>query len=122
MMTYEEIELALIEKFGLPIGRGRNRVVFYDEITDTVVKAPMRDAGCFGNEHEARTSSSKYEPRAAARLDERLSAEFGRPILRMEYVKHTGWSKEPDWTWSVDCGQVGVTRDGRLVAYDWERY
>jgi len=40
----------------------------------------------------------------------------------MEHVEHVGWSDELDWTWSIDCGQVGRTKDGRLVAYDWEQF
>lgn len=106
-----------MKKFGQPVGCGRHRIVFRDG--DTVVKFPTQESGAFANEHEANTNN---ELCAKAWIDEELTKEFGQPVLRMEYVTHVGWSKKPDWTWSVDCGQVGRTKDGRLVAYDWDPY
>jgi len=48
------------------------------------------------------------------------------PIVFMEYVKWatTKEIKEklgyyPDWIGYVDCGQVGFTKSGRLVAFDY---
>lgn len=29
------------------------------------------------------------------------------------------FGRVPDWVSSVDCGQVGVNRKGKLVAYDY---
>ncbi len=103
--------------FGEPIGEGRHRVVFRDG--ETVLKFPTKNSGIHANEQEARF---KDDHLARADIDEEFTDKTGVPILRMEYVTHTGWSKEADWTWSIDCGQVGLTADGRLVAYDWDIY
>jgi len=104
--------------FGPKIGWGRHRTVFRDGAE--VVKVPSRSSGCCANDEEARTWKTPHEPRAKCRFDPILSEKLGVPVLRMEYVEHVGWSERADWTWSVDCGQVGHTADGRLVAYDWE--
>ena len=39
----------------------------------------------------------------------------------MEYVEHADRfdNELPDWTGFVDCGQVGFTKKGELVAYDF---
>lgn len=34
-------------------------------------------------------------------------------------ITSDSWFYAPDWTYSVDCGQVGFTRRGRLVAFDY---
>jgi len=107
------------ETYGPPIGTGRLRAAFWDG--DDVLKVPLDMVGVWGNYEEASTYKDPYEPRARCEIDERLTALLGIPILRMEFVEHVGWSKVSDWTWGVDCGQVGLTKDGRLVAYDWER-
>lgn len=108
-------------KFGEPIGNGRHRVVFRDG--EFVLKVPFRASGIDANFYEDNThSNNPHEPRASCSLDSELAEELGSScVLRMEYVEHVGSSPTPDWTWSVDCGQVGRTKDGRIVAYDWER-
>ena len=43
----------------------------------------------------------------------------------MELVKPiemNNLKKLPDWVYSIDMVQVGYTRDGRLVAYDWDTF
>lgn len=108
-------------KYGDPIGQGRHRVVFRDG--DHVLKVPYRASGIDANFYEGRTQSNNpHEPRASCSLDDQLAGQLKSPcVLRMEYVEHVGCSPRPDWTWSVDCGQVGRNKDGKVVAYDWER-
>lgn len=105
-------------QYGPPIGEGLKRVVFKDG--NEVIKVPRNLNGDFGNCFEAETSNNPNF--ANCKIDEELSSKLQLNILRMEYVEHVGWSKEADWTWFIDCGQVGKTLDGRLVAYDWEHY
>jgi hypothetical protein len=114
---FEQARAALTQVFGEPMV-GRHRAVFRDG--DTVIKVPTVLSGIDANCYEEHTCDNQWEPRARAWFDQELSTRFGLPILRMESVKHVGWSEKADWTWSVDCGQVGTTKDGRLVAYDWE--
>lgn len=106
-------------RFGKEIGWGSHRIVFRDG--PEVVKVPFRISGIDANTYEASFQGAEYAKcRIDRKLDRVLKTPFQYGILRMEFVTHVGWSKEPDWTWSVDCGQVGRTADGRLVAYDWD--
>lgn len=86
-----------------------------------VLKVPSAESGVFANYTEDK-AYLEDPTRAKALLSPTLSRRYDIPIIKMEYVVHRGWSPRADWTWSVDCGQVGTTRDGRLVAYDWEHY
>ncbi len=108
--------LALIDKYKEEnwLGYGRNRAVF--RRGDHVFKVPINDCGVTDNSHEAYLSqrygkTEGYVPYAKCRM-------FGL-ILVMEYVDHVGSTKTPDWTWSVDGGQVGRNRKGELLAYDF---
>jgi len=42
-------------------------------------------------------------------------------ILVMEYVEPIGWGmpNTPDWAKYIDCGQVGTSRHGSVLAYDY---
>lgn len=41
-------------------------------------------------------------------------------LLVMERVKPVrGWKGLPEWTYGVDCCQVGYRKNGDLVAYDY---
>jgi len=103
--------------YGPPIAVSRHRVVFLDG--DEVIKVPSCESGVAACDCELVEQGEKY---ARTRPDVALSKKTGLPIVRMEYVEHVGSSEQPDWTWSIDCGQVGRTKDGRLVAYDWEHF
>ncbi len=102
-------------KYGLPIGIGRHRIVFRDN--DYVIKIPFSWSGIHACYEELDTQGEMF---AKTSMDSLFCESEGIPVVRMEYVIPTGWSEKPDWTWSIDCGQVGLTKDGRLVAYDWE--
>ena len=109
---------------------GRNRVTVY--LKNTVIKLPRGLDGVADNEWEGSISNSEdsyNNPDHIQYPRTRLYYIGVFPILFMERVKHAS-SKEisnylgtptgsGDWTWSVDCGQVGFTRKGRLVAYDY---
>lgn len=97
------------------IGCGRNRAVF--RRGRVVVKVPINAAGVDDNLYEVslfeRYGQTKgYVPYARCRR--------AGLLLVMEYVMHVGWhSNQPSWCPSVDCGQLGKNRKGRLVAYDF---
>lgn len=103
-----------ILRYGEPLAEGRHRTIFRDG--DWVIKVPTALSGIGACYEELSTQGECF----AKTVREDLGREFGIPVVRMEFVTHRGWSADPDWTWSIDCGQVGYTKDGRLVAYDWE--
>lgn len=111
-MIYPECQ----EKNLVFLGEGRHRKVYYDPKRHEVIKFPKCCLGESDNQHENCLNGTIY---AKSRLDKILTEKYGVYIIRMEYVEPTGSSDKPDWTWSIDCGQVGRTFNGRLVAYDY---
>jgi hypothetical protein len=103
------------------VGTGRHREVF--QISPThVVKVPTCDWGMDSNYMEEsrfkRCGRNGYIPYATCSLEH----DRDIPLLTMEYVEHhhEPWAELPEWTLSVDCGQVGHSAiDGKLVAYDY---
>lgn len=101
------------------IGCGRNRLVFADR--DWVLKVPCNTAGMFDNEHE-------YQVYKRSQQLEHISGEIryarcrmcGPYVLVMEQLD-TSIDREsfPSWASWVDCGQVGLDRQGRFAAYDY---
>lgn len=110
--------LALVEKYKKEkwVGFGRNRAVF--RRGSYVVKVPVNDAGVADNQHEAYLFQRYGKTRGYVAY---ARCRMAGVILVMEYVEHVGWSPQnkPDWTWSVDCGQVGRNAKGELLAYDF---
>ncbi|BAU39970.1 hypothetical protein [Ralstonia phage RSP15] len=109
---------------------GRNRIVFL--MKGYVVKIAKNYDGECDNEWEGSVSNSEESynnPEYVQYPRTRLACFNGAYVLFMERVreasgeeirKHLGTPKGgSDWTWSVDCGQVGFTKSGRLVAYDY---
>jgi hypothetical protein len=84
-----------------------------------VVKVPLSWEGVSENCYEAQHTDPGV-PLAACRLH--VSIPSGLPLLWMERVDPVTWSRNdpryPAWADWVDCGQIGLTTDGRLVAYD----
>lgn len=104
---------------GLAWSAGSRRIAF--RLPRCVAKLPLSMDGVFANSLERRAfrqtlRGEAYCPVAACRV--RTNAD-GIPILLMRTVDPVTSSLGlPDWTLSVDCGQVGLDRRGRLVAYD----
>lgn len=96
------------------IGEGRNRRVYKHK--GYVVKIPINEYGLADNEFEAQTFKKWHKEFPYARC------RMVGVCLVMEYVEHTFEKKLPEWTMSVDCGQVGYNRDGKLLAYDYGRF
>lgn len=101
---------------------GRNRSVFvFDRY---VVKLPRCENGVADNDWEGSISDGPDPYVRHART--RMSYYKGIPIVFMERVTYATptslrerYGKEPDWVSSVDCGQVGWNRGGKLVAFDY---
>jgi len=98
------------------VGVGRHRTVFRDG--DVVYKVPHDETGYGALSNSLEAAPITVEDPDHYALCEIVSIQ-DFPVLMMEYVEHCGWSEEKDWTWGIDCGQIGHTKDGRLVAYDW---
>lgn len=113
---YHNARELLTKWLGEPVGEGRHRVVF--RYGAHVLKLPTEATGIWACEDEVYTTGERY----ARGVLHPISEVVGLPVVWQEWVEHTGSSSEPDWTWSVDCGQVGLTMDGRHVAYDWDNY
>lgn len=111
----------LRRRLGEPIGQGSFRVVFDDpEDPHAVIKLPLGPTGVYDNEMQlAHSGYVDDDGTAYARCwrHDALSDETRLLVLKMERVR-TSLVKTPRWAWKIDCGQVGMTRDGRIVAYD----
>ncbi|MBA9846800.1 hypothetical protein [Ralstonia pickettii] len=107
---------------------GRTRNVFQMR-GGYVVKLPKNFLGIRDNDWEGAVSNApdslgcewhvQYPRTRLAVFDEVpvVFMEFVKPLSSQEIVSQFG--HEPEWVMSVDGGQVGVNRAGRLVAYDY---
>lgn len=106
------------------IDRGRHRVVFLAPSGRSVVKFPRNSYGEEANYREAEMSRQGCTPYGPDGSLARCRLIRGLMILVMERVAPVTkeWRQAaPDshWCWSVDASQVGHTRHGVLVAYDY---
>jgi hypothetical protein len=110
---------------------GRNRNVFHLG-GNLVVKLPRNYDGFCDNDWEGSISNSAESlghPHYVQYPRTRLAYYNNEvPVIWMEYVEYASstrlieeFGEVPDWVYSVDCGQVGFTRRGRLVAFDYGR-
>jgi hypothetical protein len=81
-----------------------------------VVKIPCTLAGFGDNDWEGSCSSGDDEIQYART---RLAYHDGVPIVFMEKVTQVPIEEQPEWAGLIDCGQVGYTRLGKIVAYDF---
>jgi hypothetical protein len=107
-----------MEKWAL-LDMGRNRAVYAHG--RFVIKVPCRDQGYSDNHNEARISR-KYG--RGPDLDGILYARCrllanGWLVMERLDVEYIPPEVRPRWADFVDCAQVGRTRDGRIVAYDF---
>lgn len=103
---------------------GRNRNVF--DMGRYVVKVPKNLDGFADNDWEGSVSNANDNPEEVRFARTRMVDFEEVPLVFMEYVEPASTEtivarlgQEPDWVRSVDCGQVGFARDGRLLAYDY---
>jgi hypothetical protein len=120
---------ALLRRIGSRCGEpqvGGKRAVF-SVGEHWVLKVPLTWEGDIDNVNEARyyaqtvaSETDEFIPVANCRVHHSLPS--GVALLWMERVVPVtfkyGDPSCPDWVGWVDCGQVGYTADGHLVAYD----
>lgn len=108
---------------------GRNRNVFKMP-GGYVVKIPSCMDGIQDNDWEGSLSNSEegtgFDTGYIQYARTRMCYYKNIPIVFMEYVEYLPtfkieerYGSEPDWCWSVDSGQVGSNKYGRLVAFDY---
>ena len=117
----KKIPFEVLEQKGFDLlGEGRHRQAFLTPSGKYVIKFPLNPEGAVANDEEAHiyATSPKKERERLAKC--RLFYYNNLPCLIMEYVEEvTKWDKLPKWTRFIDCGQVGYTRYGQLVAFDY---
>ncbi len=102
----------------LCLGYGRHRITF--EISEThVAKVPLNDYGIYDNEKEAQLFEQEGYDGEIPYASCSIKYVFNVPILIMEKVERIEFSDAPRWAWYVDCCQVGRTKEGKIVAYDY---
>ena len=92
------------------VGIGRHRVTYLIVGTEIVLKFPLSVDGFFDNTHEAEVKGERYAE---------CCMVGNSTILAMEFVDRIPYESLPGWAGFIDCGQVGKTKDGRIVAYDF---
>ncbi len=102
------------EKYGNPIGVGRQRETF--RYKSWVFKVPINRMGMDSNikEHKYKEKNNVHEFPIT-----KLFFLKDIPILKMEYVEYLDSKDKPDWSGCIDCGQVGKTKKGKIVPYDY---
>lgn len=101
------------------IGWGRNRAAYISRDGRWVYKVPLHEIGMMANEQEARPLRF-WDGKTELGARRRLVVIGGVCVLVMEYLKSSRGMKLPEWTMSIDCAQVGISRDGTIKAYDWD--
>jgi hypothetical protein len=104
---------------------GRNRAVF--DMGSYVVKLPRNSQGFGDNDWEGSISNGPDSDPAEDIQYARTRMFYVKlpehdyiPILFMEKVVYAERQEHlPDWVMSVDCGQVGWSKNGKLVAFDY---
>ncbi len=102
------------------LGQGRNRVA-YDN-GDDVLKVPLNVQGCYDNESEYKQYTSGDSHLAKCTIEKIYvsNSKWKVPVLHMEKVDtNLTLAEKPDWADFIDCYQVGRTKDGHIVAYDY---
>jgi hypothetical protein len=118
----DKIKIVMNDKGYKFIGEGRDRIVYKKEKSNYVVKVPIGEHGITANQNEA--DNYKRELKLIKPSKDCLYAKcrlVKSYLLVMEYVEPISYKHErfPDWGDFIDCGQVGITKDDRVVAYDY---
>lgn len=126
-MNSKAFELAqrLFAKYG-NYELGRNRLVFFSKFS--VIKIPTANDGCADNDWEGSVCggiarSREWESQEDANYPNTKLLEIDGLVCvmmeRVEPVHFDNYNKVPDWVKGIDGGQVGFTKKGKLVAYDY---
>jgi hypothetical protein len=121
----EPVISTLTQKYGEPIGQGKNRIVFARG--NVVIKVPKNESGVYANYQEKNKfdesmKDGDHSMRVYAKC--RLVHVRDVPVLVMERIKPIKYSEVkakdlPDWAWKVDALQVGHNKKGKMKAFDY---
>lgn len=117
----DEIGRSLINRFqsrAIKRSEGRNRIVF-DLGNGLVVKLPKNAAGASDNIYESKQHGPQY-PRTKIVFCLNVPVLFAQiviPANEDQIFEKLGTI--PRWVYSIDRKQVGFTRKGDLVAFDY---
>ena len=99
------------------VGQGRHRRGMLFPSGKYILKVPINTEGQQANEEEAERYQTDYSEKGARC---RMIDYKGFPCLVMEAVKPNLYSSSDcPFLHEVDCGQVGMNRKGKIVAYDY---
>lgn len=130
-LLLKSLELSLVSKGFELIGEGCSRRVFSKKKLPFVLKLPSTGWNSDNNIYEYKTFKRGLLPVAKCSL----VFPGGVPVLKMEKVKPLSTPQEYktkgqiaraakvkisdlEWIWKVDSYQVGLTAEGKLVAFD----
>jgi hypothetical protein len=126
---YKNISI-IIDKYFTDFRVGRTRICFFSENKDIVIKIPLNEKGFIGNINE-------YDLYSLSLIEKPKSKKVFAPCrmfykaLVMKKIQYDFGFKEglvlakemrvklPEWAFKVDCNQVGMLYNGKLVAYDF---
>ena len=115
---------ALVEEYFEIYGNallGRTRATFVDEENNVVYKIPLTEEGISSNSNEVYQSELYSSGKDVIPIAKSEFIDEDGLIMKMERVTpiFDRWNNDfPEWTNYVDCKQVGLTKDGVLVAFD----
>jgi len=97
------------------LGEGRRRRVYLSPSGRTVVKVPKCGFGVSDNlierDRYRHNPEGRYAPCRFWPGTNMLVMEYVEPIQRL--------CDKPEWADYIDCGQVGTSRSGKVLAYDY---
>ncbi|CAH7392475.1 hypothetical protein VCHA53O466_50050 [Vibrio chagasii] len=108
----------LWDKYGEPMC-GNSRAVYLSK--HYVFKLPINIEGGQHNLNEVHSNSCNLLKLAKTKM---VNADLGLTVMERVSPATTTEIKSklgviPEFVWSIDCAQVGFTRKGKLVAYDF---
>jgi len=126
--TYRKLCARLCDR-AVESHEGRNRLTFILP-HGYVIKLPKNLAGVGDNIHEGKKKNTGRELQQPLKSEQyprtRLTYVDGLPVLFMEEVSHAHPNEIhrrlgtiPAWCYHTDSFQVGFTKQGRLVSYDY---
>lgn len=110
----------LLQKGWKLCGAGFSRTSLLSPRGKFLVKIPRNDDGVQDNYNESDNYNCLVDRRGRLAKCRMVP---GTHLLMMEFVRVVYYNQIPSpipmWVDTIDCQQVGYTRDGRLVAYDY---